>query len=44
MPVYRDLIADGRVEVPVRTFPLPAVGDAWQAAAAGRDRVVVLPG
>jgi NADPH:quinone reductase-like Zn-dependent oxidoreductase len=33
MPAYLGLIADGRVEVPVRTFPLPAVSDAWLAAA-----------
>jgi hypothetical protein len=44
MPVYLGLIADGRVDVPVRTFPLPAVGDAWLAAAGGANRVVVLPG
>jgi hypothetical protein len=44
MPVYLGLIADGRVDVPVRTYPLPAVGDAWLAAARGGNRVVVLPG
>jgi hypothetical protein len=43
MPVYLGLIADGRVDVPVRTFPLPAVGDAWLAAAGRGHRVVVLP-
>ena len=36
-------VADGRVDVPVRTFPLPAVGDAWLAAAGRGHRVVVLP-
>ena len=43
MPVYLGLIADGRVDVPVRTFPLPAVGDAWLAAAGGGNRVVIVP-
>jgi hypothetical protein len=44
MPAYLGLIADGRVDVPVRTFPLPAVGDAWLASASSGHRVVVLPG
>jgi hypothetical protein len=34
IPVYLGLIADGRIDVPVRTFPLPAIGDAWLAAPA----------
>jgi NADPH:quinone reductase-like Zn-dependent oxidoreductase len=38
IPVYLGLIADGRIDVPVRTFPLPAI-----AAATPGDRVVVLP-
>jgi hypothetical protein len=41
---YLGLIADGRIDVPVRTFPLPAIGDAWLAAASSGSRVVVLPG
>ena len=44
IPVYLGLIADGRIDVPVRTFPLPAIGDAWLAAASSGSRVVVLPG
>jgi NADPH:quinone reductase-like Zn-dependent oxidoreductase len=44
IPVYLGLIADGRIDVPVRTFPLPAVADAWQGAASGGDRVVIQPG
>jgi hypothetical protein len=44
IPVYLGLIADGRIDVPVRTFPLPAIGDAWLAAAGSGRRVVVLPG
>jgi hypothetical protein len=42
--LYLGLIANGRVDVPVRTFPLPAAGDAWLASAGGGNRVVVLPG
>jgi hypothetical protein len=44
IPVYLGLIADGQIDVPVRTFPLPAIGDAWLAAASSGSRVVVLPG
>jgi threonine dehydrogenase-like Zn-dependent dehydrogenase len=44
IPVYLGLIADGRIDVPVRIFPLPAIGDAWLAAAGSGRRVVVLPG
>ena len=44
MPVYLALIADGRVDVPVRTFPLPAVRDAWLASAGPGNSVVALPG
>jgi NADPH:quinone reductase-like Zn-dependent oxidoreductase len=44
LPGYMQLIADGRVEVPVRVFPLSAVSDAWVASADGGERVVVIPG
>ncbi|HYB88166.1 MAG TPA: zinc-binding alcohol dehydrogenase family protein [Streptosporangiaceae bacterium] len=43
LPVYMRLIADGRVHVPTRTFPLPRVADAWTAARGGGPRVVVTP-
>jgi hypothetical protein len=38
------LIADGRVQVPIRTFPLSRIADAWTAARDGGPRVVILPG
>jgi NADPH:quinone reductase-like Zn-dependent oxidoreductase len=44
VPVYMRLIADGRVEIPVRTFPLSRIADAWNAAGQGGPRVVVVPG
>jgi hypothetical protein len=35
LPGYTQMIAEGRVKVPVRVFPLSAVTDAWVAAAGG---------
>jgi hypothetical protein len=43
IPAYLQLIADGGVEVPVRTFPLAQIGPAWQASAGSGNRVVVTP-
>lgn len=44
LPIYMRLIAEGRVEVPTRSFPLSRVSDAWSAAAESGSRVVVVPG
>ena len=44
LPGYLQMIAEDRVEVPVRVFPLSAVTDAWAAAASRGERVVVVPG
>ncbi len=44
LPAYMRLIAEGRVHVPTRTFPLSRVADAWTAARDGGPRVVVTPG
>lgn len=44
IPHYMQLIADGAIDVPVRTFPLSRVSEAWDAAAHGRPRVVIVPG
>jgi NADPH:quinone reductase-like Zn-dependent oxidoreductase len=44
LPLYMRLIADGRVQVPTRPFPLSHVAEAWAAAGDGGTRVVVVPG
>jgi NADPH:quinone reductase-like Zn-dependent oxidoreductase len=44
IPVYLQLIADGSVQVPVRTFPLSDVTAAWTASAESGPRVVLIPG
>jgi NADPH:quinone reductase-like Zn-dependent oxidoreductase len=44
IPEYIQLIADGSVQVPYRTFPLSDIGAAWAASAQSGPRVVVLPG
>jgi NADPH:quinone reductase-like Zn-dependent oxidoreductase len=44
LPAYLAMFAAGRVTVPVRTFPLSSAAEAWEAAAAGGKRVVVVPG
>jgi len=43
LPGYLQIIAEGRVDIPVRVFPLSAVTDAWTASARGGERVVVIP-
>jgi NADPH:quinone reductase-like Zn-dependent oxidoreductase len=44
IPGYIQLIADGAVDIPIRTFPLSMVSEAWKAAERGRPRVVALAG
>lgn len=44
IPGYIQLIADGAADVPIQTFPLSHVGEAWAASERGRPRVVVLAG
>ncbi|HEV3089991.1 MAG TPA: zinc-binding alcohol dehydrogenase family protein [Candidatus Cybelea sp.] len=44
IPRYVALIADGAVDVPIQTFPLSMVSEAWKTAERGRPRVVVLAG
>ena len=44
IPRYVALIADGAVDVRIRTFPLSQVNKAWQAAQRGRPRVVIIAG
>ena len=42
IPAYLQLIADGSVQVPVRTFPLSDVAAAWTASAGSGPRVVLI--
>jgi NADPH:quinone reductase-like Zn-dependent oxidoreductase len=43
LPVYMQLIADHRVEVPTRIFPLSRIAEAWDASTGSGSRVVVVP-
>ena len=43
IPRYIDLIANGSVDVPFRTFPLSDAGAAWTASAESGPRVVLVP-
>ncbi|MGL6234004.1 MAG: zinc-binding dehydrogenase [Segniliparus sp.] len=43
IPRYIERIATGAVRVPYRLFPLAEIGEAWEAAKGGGDRVVVVP-
>ena len=42
LPRYLQLIADGSVQVPFRTFPLSDVASAWTASAESGPRVVLV--
>jgi NADPH:quinone reductase-like Zn-dependent oxidoreductase len=42
IPAYLQLIADGSVQVPFRTFPLSEAGAAWTASAESGPRVVLV--
>ena len=43
IPRYIELIANGSVEVPFRTFPLSDAAAAWTASAESGPRVVLVP-
>jgi NADPH:quinone reductase-like Zn-dependent oxidoreductase len=43
IPAYIKLIADGRVQVPYRTFPLSQINQAWTASADSGPRAVIVP-
>jgi NADPH:quinone reductase-like Zn-dependent oxidoreductase len=43
IPAYVEMIADGRVKVATRTYPLSSISEAWTAAADSGPRVVVVP-
>ena len=42
IPRYLQLIADGSVQVPYRTFPLSDAGTAWAVSAESGPRVVLV--
>lgn len=42
IPLYMELISNGAIDVPVRTFPLRSVTEGWNAASRGRPRVVIV--
>jgi NADPH:quinone reductase-like Zn-dependent oxidoreductase len=44
LPAYLHLIAAGMVQVPVSTFPLSRIDEAWAEASASGTRAVVVPG
>jgi len=44
VPVYMQMIADGRVTVPTQTFPLSQVTAGWATAQNGGPRVVIVQG
>jgi NADPH:quinone reductase-like Zn-dependent oxidoreductase len=44
VPRYIELISNGSVDVPFRTFPLSDIGTAWAESATSGPRVVVVPG
>jgi NADPH:quinone reductase-like Zn-dependent oxidoreductase len=44
LPVYMQLIAEHRVEIPTQVFALSNIADAWAASAGSGNRVVVVPG
>ncbi|MGH3149683.1 MAG: hypothetical protein ACRDOB_02995 [Streptosporangiaceae bacterium] len=43
IPAYIQLIADGSVQVPFRTFPLSDAAAAWTASAGSGPRIVLVP-
>jgi len=43
IPLYIQLIADGSVQVPFRTFPLSDISTAWTASSEPGPRVVLIP-
>ncbi len=42
IPRYLQLIADGSVQVPYQTFPLPDAGTAWAVSTQPGPRVVLV--
>ncbi|MBV8068225.1 MAG: zinc-binding alcohol dehydrogenase family protein [Candidatus Eremiobacteraeota bacterium] len=43
VPAYMQLIADGKIDVPTKTYPLSSIAEAWAAPAAEPCRTVMVP-
>jgi NADPH:quinone reductase-like Zn-dependent oxidoreductase len=43
VPVYMQLISDGKIDVPTKTFPLSAVAEAWSTSVSEPQRTVIVP-
>jgi NADPH:quinone reductase-like Zn-dependent oxidoreductase len=43
IPVYMELIADGKIDVPTEIFALASISEAWSAPAESARRIVIVP-
>ncbi len=43
VPAYIDLLASGRLSLPVRAVPLSQIAEAWAASSNSDERIVVIP-
>ncbi|HTX57748.1 MAG TPA: zinc-binding alcohol dehydrogenase family protein [Candidatus Acidoferrales bacterium] len=43
VPVYMQLISDGKIDVPSKTFPLSAIAQAWSISSSDPHRAVIVP-
>jgi NADPH:quinone reductase-like Zn-dependent oxidoreductase len=43
VPAYMQLISDGEIDVPTKTFPLSAAAEAWSASTSEPRRAVIVP-
>lgn len=43
IPVYMQLIADRKIDIPTQTFALSSISEAWIAPAESRRRIVIVP-
>jgi D-arabinose 1-dehydrogenase-like Zn-dependent alcohol dehydrogenase len=41
VPPYIQLIADGKIQVPTRVYPLSSIGEAWSASIESSSRIVI---
>ncbi len=43
IPVYMQLIADRKIDLPTQTYPLSSISEAWNATAESTCRIVIVP-